>query len=233
MILNRLADALPTADSPGQPIILLGVESNFTPEYLETARRTGSIVVAAVITGAPEWDLDELPLEASDTLPAHLTTVPVAIPWVTPGLRSIRRRQALNAGFSRQVSLIDPGAIIAASANLGEGLFVNAGVTIGACAQLADGVLINRNASVGHHARLDRFVSLGPGVTVASECQIGRGVMIGAGAVVAPKIEVGENSVLAVGAVVAKHVPAHCVVAGNPARIVRRDIAGYKDVSVD
>ena len=93
-------------------------------------------------------------------------------------------------------------------------------------------MLVNRNASIGHHARLERYVSLGPGVTIASDCHIGKGAMLGAGAVVAPKISVGENSVVAVGAVVAKDVPAHCVVAGNPARIVRSDIAGYKDVSV-
>jgi acetyltransferase-like isoleucine patch superfamily enzyme len=56
--------------------------------------------------------------------------------------------------------------------------------------------------------------------------------MVGAGAVVAPKIKVGENCVVAVGAVVAKDVPAHCVVAGNPARIVRAEIAGYQDAPV-
>ncbi|MFO0993138.1 MAG: acetyltransferase [Hyphomicrobiales bacterium] len=222
----------PQSRDPGR-IVLFGVESNFTPEFLETAYRSGDAIVAAVITGELEWDLADLPIEPVRAVPTDLLPVPVAIPWVTPGLRFARWRHALGTGFARQARLVDPGTILASSTRLGQGIYINAGATIGAHAHLDDGVLINRNASVGHHARLERYVSLGPGVTIASECQIGKGAMIGAGAVIAPKIQVGENSVVAVGAVVAKHVPPHCVVAGNPARIVRADIAGYKDVSVD
>lgn len=215
-----------------QGIILFGVESNFTPEFLETARRTGDAIVVAVVTGALEWDLKGLPLEPVKTVPHTLLSVPVAVPWVTPGLRFTRWRLALEMGLSQRASLVDPSAIIAANAQLGSGIYINACAAIGAHACLDDGVLVNRSASVGHHTRLERYVSLGPGVTIASECQIGKGAMIGAGAVVAPKIHVGENSVVAVGAVVAKDVPAHCVVAGNPARIVRAEIAGYKDTPV-
>jgi serine acetyltransferase len=215
-----------------QGIILFGVESNFTPEFLETACRTGDAIAAAVITGALEWDLQGLPSEPSQTVPHNLLSAPVAIPWVTPGLRFARWRLALEMGLSQQASLVDPSAVIAATVHLGSGIYINACAAIGAHACLDDGVLINRSASVGHHSRLERYVSLGPGVTIASECQIGKGAMIGAGAVVAPKIHVGENSVVTVGAVVAKDVPAHCVVAGNPARVVRSGIAGYRDVSV-
>jgi len=214
-------------------IILFGVESNFTPEFLETARRAGCAVVAAVVTGELEWDLQGMPVEPVRDISSELFSLPTAIPWVTPGLRFERRRLALAAGLSQFAPLLDPSAVIAATAELGSGIYVNAGSTIGAHARLDEGVLVNRNASIGHHAYLERYVSLGPGVTIASDCRIAKGVMLGAGAVVAPKICIGENSVVAVGSVVAKDVPAHCVVAGNPARIVRSDIAGYKDVSVD
>lgn len=213
-------------------LILFGAESSFTPEFLETARRSGHAIVAAILTGEIEWDLIGLPVEPTTAGSPDILSVPVAIPWVTPGLRHARWRLALEMGFTRPASLLDPSAVVAATAQFGSGLYINSCASIGAHAWLDDGVLINRNASVGHHARLARYVSLGPGVTIASECQIGKGAMIGAGAVVAPKVTVGENSVVAVGAVVAKDVPAHCVVAGNPARIVRADIAGYKDASV-
>ena len=45
--------------------------------------------------------------------------------------------------------------------------------------------------------------------------------MIGAGAVLLPKVEIGANSVVGAGAIVTKSVPPDCVVAGNPARIVK------------
>lgn len=214
-------------------IILFGVESNFTPEFLETMRRTGDTVVAAIITGELEWDLADLPVEPVSAIPTDFLSVPVAVPWVTPGLRFAGWCAALKMGLSHKASLIDPSAVVASTARLGSGIYINAAATVGAHAQLDESVLINRHASVGHHARLERYVSLGPAVTIASESHIGKGTMIGAGAVIAPKIEVGENSVVAVGAVVAKNVPARCCVAGNPARIVRSNIAGYRDVSVD
>jgi acetyltransferase-like isoleucine patch superfamily enzyme len=47
-------------------------------------------------------------------------------------------------------------------------------------------------------------------------------VWIGMNALVLKGVTVGENSVVAAGAVVTKSVPANCVVAGNPARIVKK-----------
>ncbi len=46
-------------------------------------------------------------------------------------------------------------------------------------------------------------------------------VWIGMNAVILKGVTIGENSVVAAGAVVTKSVPPSCVVAGNPARIVK------------
>lgn len=59
---------------------------------------------------------------------------------------------------------------------------------------------------------------------------IGHDVWIGHGAVVLPGSNVGTGAVIAAGAIVTKDVPAYTIVAGNPARPVKRrfaeDIAG-------
>ena len=49
-----------------------------------------------------------------------------------------------------------------------------------------------------------------------------RNAWIGAGATILPGVTVGENSVVAAGAVVSKDVPDNCVVAGVPAKVVKR-----------
>ena len=54
--------------------------------------------------------------------------------------------------------------------------------------------------------------------------RIGRYCFIGARSVILPGIEIGDGSVVGTGSVVTRNVPPHCVVAGNPARIIRRDI---------
>ncbi|WP_456620573.1 MULTISPECIES: chloramphenicol acetyltransferase [unclassified Bradyrhizobium] len=59
---------------------------------------------------------------------------------------------------------------------------------------------------------------------------IGHDVWIGHGAIVLPGRNIGTGAVIAAGAIVTKDVPAYTIVAGNPARIVRRrfseEIAG-------
>lgn len=60
---------------------------------------------------------------------------------------------------------------------------------------------------------------------------IGHDVWIGHGAIVLPGRNIGTGAVIAAGAIVTKDVPAYTIVAGNPARIVRRrfseDVAGW------
>jgi phosphonate metabolism protein (transferase hexapeptide repeat family) len=52
--------------------------------------------------------------------------------------------------------------------------------------------------------------------------RIGHDVWIGHGAVVLPGRSVGTGAVVAAGSIVTKEVPAYTIVAGNPARIIKR-----------
>ncbi len=46
-------------------------------------------------------------------------------------------------------------------------------------------------------------------------------VLIGAHSIILGPITIGENSVIGAGSVVVKDVPANCIVAGNPAKIIK------------
>lgn len=56
----------------------------------------------------------------------------------------------------------------------------------------------------------------------AHHISIGHDVWIGHGAIILPGRNVGIGAVIAAGAIVTKDVPAYTIVAGNPARIIRR-----------
>lgn len=46
-------------------------------------------------------------------------------------------------------------------------------------------------------------------------------VWVGEGVAIMPNITIGENSIIATNAVVTKDVPANCVVAGVPAKVIK------------
>ncbi len=54
--------------------------------------------------------------------------------------------------------------------------------------------------------------------------RIGDNCFIGGRSLILPGVEIGDNCVVGAGAVVTKSVPPRSVVAGNPARILKRDI---------
>jgi acetyltransferase-like isoleucine patch superfamily enzyme len=91
-------------------------------------------------------------------------------------------------------------------------------VTIGNHVNLAQGITVT---ALNHNfdnveLRIDeQGVSTNP-VAIADD------VWIGANAVVLPGVSIGSHSVVAAGAVVTKDVPAHKLVAGVPAKIIRK-----------
>jgi len=56
----------------------------------------------------------------------------------------------------------------------------------------------------------------------AESIRIGKACWIGANAVILPGVEIGDSSIVGAGAVVTKSFPAKSVVAGNPAKTIKR-----------
>lgn len=135
-------------------------------------------------------------------------------------------------------SMIGPYACLTAGMAPGQEMLTSPVVKIG------DGCVIGRGThivghwsiDIGHdvqtgpyvyitdqnHAYTDPDVPIGRQWPVDAAVSIGPGSWLGAHAVVLPGAVVGRQVVVAAGAVVRGEVPDHCVVAGVPARIVRR-----------
>lgn len=78
------------------------------------------------------------------------------------------------------------------------------------CMLLDSGLRFGAEVPSDAHEHLDGFIS------------IEDGVWVGAGAIILPNVVVGKRSVIGAGSVVTRSIPAGCVVAGNPAKIIRR-----------
>jgi len=206
-------------------ILFFAVGSALAVDYEETCVRRGIEIIAAVKNRPGEnYLLHCRRIVSPEEVTGELADVPFISPLFTPGNRWIAVREAIALGLSPAPALVDPTAILASSVTLGVGTYVNASATIGAQGRIGAQVVINRSASVGHHSEIEDFVSIGPGAILAGEVKVGLGSLIGVGSVVLPKTQIGAGSIVAAGAVVSKDVEDRVVVAGNPARVVKRDL---------
>jgi sugar O-acyltransferase (sialic acid O-acetyltransferase NeuD family) len=215
------------------PIVIYGVGSPLVVDAEETCARLGIRVVAGIrnVDGQSHIASAIAVVDADAATDDH-RACPVVVPLFTPGFRSSALADARRRGFAPAVTIVDPTSVVASSTAIGDGVYVNAGVTIGGATELGNNVLVNRAASLGHHVRLAELASVGPGAVLAGNVTVGRGAVVGAGAVVLPTVAIAANAVIGAGAVVTRDVPANVVVVGNPARIVRTDVAGFNDVGV-
>lgn len=59
------------------------------------------------------------------------------------------------------------------------------------------------------------------GTTVSRPIRICRGAWIGARSIILKGVTIGEGAIVGAGSVVTKDIPPFCIVAGNPARVIR------------
>jgi sugar O-acyltransferase (sialic acid O-acetyltransferase NeuD family) len=214
-------------------IVLFGSTSSMIVDVEETCARLG-VAIRAIVRNVEDEDYAlarDLVVAASDVTP-EIAASPYLIAIFTPGHRLAAFRDAATRGFRNATTIVDPTSAVARSTRIGEGTYVNAGVVVGGATAIGAFAFVNRSASIGHHVEIAEFVSIGPGATVAGAVRIGRGTVIGAGAVILPAVAIGRNAVISAGAVVRDAVADHCLVAGNPAQVVKTDYAGYRNLSV-
>jgi acetyltransferase-like isoleucine patch superfamily enzyme len=97
---------------------------------------------------------------------------------------------------------------------------------------ICEGVLIEDNVFIGHGVTFinDTYPrATTEAGTLQSEKDwkveptvIKRGASVGSGSTILCNVTVGEHAIVGAGSVVTKDVPAHAIVAGNPARMLRK-----------
>jgi len=139
-----------------------------------------------------------------------------------------RRREILGALFGTLGSgaYIEPPFRCDYGVNIhaGDGLYMNFGCVLLDCARI----------DIGHRVLLAPGVHIytathpldaalrASGRELARPVRIGDDVWLGGGAIVLPGVTIGDRAVIGAGSVVTKDVTPGWVVAGNPARLIKR-----------
>ena len=109
---------------------------------------------------------------------------------------------------------------------IGDYCLICPGVRIGSAHEInvGDNCMIASNAYVTDSDWHDIYNRISIGKT--APINIENNVWIGDSAIVCKGVRIGENSIVGAGAVVVDNIPANCVAAGNPARVVKQLDAG-------
>ena len=125
---------------------------------------------------------------------------------------------------------IEPGAIIREQVEIGRNAVIMMGAVINIGAVIGEGTMIDMGAVLGGRATVGKNCHVGAGAVLAGVVEpasatpvvIEDNVLIGANAVVIEGCRVGHDAVVAAGAVVVADVAPNTVVAGCPARVIKR-----------
>lgn len=117
---------------------------------------------------------------------------------------------------------IHPTAVVCREAVIGEGSVIMAQAVIGPSSRVGRHVIVNTAAVAEHDCIVEDFAHLSPRAVLCGGVRAGRRVHIGAGAVVLPGIRLCADTVAGAGAAVTANVDSPGVMAGVPARMLRR-----------
>jgi sugar O-acyltransferase (sialic acid O-acetyltransferase NeuD family) len=190
------------------------VGSPYAWDVLESLTRSGATVVCVDNHGGADA---RLPLAGVDTAERGVFIIGLS----SAHARALAAADAAARGFVTPVSVIDPSAVVASTAEVAHGAYLNAGVVVASHARIGCHVNVNRSASIGHDTNLGFAVSVGPGAVISGSVTIESQVFVGAGATILTGLTIGAGAIVAAGAVVTSDVARGEVVAGNPARLLR------------
>jgi sugar O-acyltransferase (sialic acid O-acetyltransferase NeuD family) len=120
--------------------------------------------------------------------------------------------------------LVHPSAIVSKYANISEGVVIQANSVVQADTTIGEDTVLSYNTSLTHTSSIGKACYIAFSANIGAYVEIGDFVFIGQSAcVVSGKLSyVGCNSIIGAGSVVINNVETNTVVAGNPAKLLKK-----------
>lgn len=126
------------------------------------------------------------------------------------GIANTAYRKPIIEKFNKKgatfIGFIHPTAIIAPSAELGDGVIISHNVSVGPMAKLGNYNMLNSRCTIGHDTQMGDYNFISPQVAVSGNTEIGDENMLGTNSCTIPGIKIGNRNKVAAGMVVYKPV---------------------------
>ncbi|MBS4534479.1 acetyltransferase [Clostridium sp. D2Q-14] len=133
--------------------------------------------------------------------------------------------ELLKIGFKIPI-LIHPFTSISDKVHLGKGSVIMAGAVINTNSIIGKGCIINTSSSIDHDCILKDGVHVSPGAHIAGNVIVGNKTWLCIGTSLINDIRIGNNVIVASGASVIKDIEDDVLIAGVPARVIKRHNIG-------
>lgn len=117
-------------------------------------------------------------------------------------------------------SVIDVGALISKTANIGVGIFISKGVLVNAFSNIGNFSILNTGCIIEHECEIGMATHIAPGAVLAGNVKVGNRTFIGANTVIKQGVEIGDDVIIGAGSVIIENVSSTSKIVGNPGRII-------------
>lgn len=115
-----------------------------------------------------------------------------------------------------------PTSVIGIDAKVHQTVYIGPLCIVGPLAEIRENTILNSNCIIEHETIIGNHCHIAPGAKIAGRVTIGNNVFVGIGAVIKENVVIKDNAVIGAGAVVISDVLENDVVAGVPAKSIKK-----------
>jgi UDP-perosamine 4-acetyltransferase len=212
-------------DQGDGPVIVIGAGGH-AKVVIEALRAMGRMVVGLVALAPAQTRLLGVPVIGDDDILPRLRATGITQAALGLGdnrLRDIIAARLLVMEFDLP-PVLHPAAWISPSCVMGLGAVVLQKAVVSAEAVIGLAAIINSGAIIEHDGVIAEAAHVAPGCVLAGQVRVGARTLMGVGSVVRPRVTLGADVIVGAGSVVVADVPDGLVIAGCPARPLKRDV---------